>query len=187
MGIGELFVLALGLSMDAFAVAICKGLALGRTTIRNSVVVGLWFGFFQALMPLIGYFVGLQLSELISAFDHWVAFVLLGAIGVSMIVESRSKKEEEESPSLSIKAMFPLAVATSIDALASGIALAAVDGNIYWAVSFIGIITFVLSAFGVKLGSIAGSRYKSKAELTGGLILIAIGLKILIEHCVEGI
>ncbi len=187
MGIGELFVLAVGLSMDAFAVAICKGLALGRSSLRSSALVGLWFGFFQALMPLIGYFVGLQLSGLIQSFDHWVAFVLLAAIGASMIVESRTKDEESESPSLSAKAMFPLAVATSIDALASGIALAAVDGNIYWAVSFIGIITFILSAFGVKLGSIAGDRYKSKAELAGGIILIAIGLKILVEHLAEGI
>ncbi len=187
MGIGELFVLAVGLSMDAFAVAICKGLAIGRTTLKSSMIVGLWFGFFQALMPLAGYFVGLQLSDLIGAFDHWVAFCLLGAIGVSMIIESRSRKEEEESPLLSWRAMLPLAIATSIDALASGIALAAVDGNIYWAVSFIGVITFILSSFGVKLGSIAGSKYKSKAELAGGLILIAIGLKILIQHCVEGI
>ncbi len=187
MGIGELFVLAVGLSMDAFAVAICKGLAIGQSSVKNSVIVGLWFGFFQALMPLIGYFVGIQLSDLISSFDHWVAFVLLAAIGASMIAESRSKKEEEESPSLSVKAMFPLAIATSIDALASGVALAAVDGNIFWAVSFIGVITFLLSGFGVKLGSLAGVRYKSKAELAGGLILIAIGVKILIEHMIEGI
>ena len=186
MGIGELLVLAVGLSMDAFAVAICKGLALGKSSFKSAVIVGLWFGFFQALMPLIGYFVGLQLSDYIKAFDHWVAFVLLAAIGISMIVESRSKKEENESPSLNIRAMFPLAVATSIDALASGIALAAVDGNIYWAVSFIGIITFTLSAIGVRLGSLAGVRYKSKAELAGGIILIAIGAKILIEHLVEG-
>ena len=182
MGIGSLFILAVGLSMDAFAVAICKGLAMGRSSLRGSVIVGLWFGFFQALMPLIGYFVGIQLSDLISSFDHWVAFVLLAAIGASMIAESRSKKEEEESPSLSVKAMFPLAIATSIDALASGVALAAVDGNIFWAVSFIGVITFLLSGFGVKLGSLAGVRYKSKAELAGGIILILLGLKILLEH-----
>lgn len=187
MGIGELFVLAVGLSMDAFAVSICKGLALGHSSMKASAVVGLWFGFFQALMPLIGYFVGLQLSSLIQSFDHWVAFVLLAAIGISMIAESRSGKDEEESPSLSAKAMFPLAVATSIDALASGIALAAVDGNIYWAVAFIGVITFILSGCGVRLGSIAGDRYKLRAELAGGIILIAIGLKILIEHMVEGI
>ncbi len=185
MGIGELFILAVGLSMDAFAVSICKGLALGHSSFKGSVIVGLWFGFFQALMPLIGYFVGIQLSVFVKAFDHWIAFVLLAAIGISMIMESRSK-EEDESPSLSVKAMFPLAVATSIDALASGIALAAVEGNIYWAVAFIGVITFCLSAFGVRLGSFAGSRYKSKAELAGGIILIAIGAKILIEHLVEG-
>ena len=187
MGIGELFVLAVGLSMDAFAVAICKGLALGRASLKSSVIVGLWFGFFQALMPLIGYFLGIQLSDLIQSFDHWVAFVLLAAIGISMIVESRSKKDEDESPSLSVRAMFPLALATSIDALASGVALAAVDGNIYWAVSFIGVITFLLSVAGVKLGAIAGDRYKAKAELLGGIILVAIGLKILAEHLVEGI
>ncbi len=187
MGIGSLFILAVGLSMDAFAVAICKGLAMGKSSLRGSVIVGLWFGFFQALMPLIGYFIGIQLSDYIKAFDHWVAFVLLAAIGISMIAESRSKKEEEESPSLSVRSMFPLAVATSIDALASGIALAAVDGNIYWAVAFIGVITFFLSASGVKLGSIAGCRYKSKAELAGGIILICIGAKILFEHMAEGV
>lgn len=187
MGILELLVLAIGLSMDAFAVSVCKGLAIGRPSARGSVITGLWFGFFQALMPLIGYFVGLQLSSLIHAIDHWVAFVLLAAIGISMIAESRSKEDEDESPSLGIKAMFPLAIATSIDALASGIALAAVEGNIWWAVSFIGVITFSLSAAGVRLGAAAGSRYKSKAELAGGVILIAIALKILIEHLVEGI
>ena len=186
MGIGELFVLAVGLSMDAFAVSICKGLAIGRSSLKASLIVGLWFGFFQALMPLIGYFVGMQLSDLIQAFDHWVAFVLLAAIGISMIVESRSK-DEEESPSLTARAMLPLAVATSIDALASGIALAAVDGSIYWAVAFIGLTTFILSGFGVRLGAIAGSRYKSRAELAGGLILIAIGIKILPEHLIEGV
>ncbi len=186
MGIGELFVLAVGLSMDAFAVSICKGLAIGRSSLKASLIVGLWFGFFQALMPLIGYFVGMQLSDLIQAFDHWVAFVLLAAIGISMIVESCSK-DEEESPSLTARAMLPLAVATSIDALASGIALAAVDGSIYWAVAFIGLTTFILSGFGVRLGAIAGSRYKSRAELAGGLILIAIGIKILAEHLIEGV
>lgn len=186
MGIGELFVLAVGLSMDAFAVSICKGLAIGRSSLKASLIVGLWFGFFQALMPLVGYFVGMQLSDLIQAFDHWVAFVLLAAIGISMIVESRSK-EEEESPLLTARAMLPLAVATSIDALASGIALAAVDGSIYWAVAFIGLTTFILSGFGVRLGAIAGGRYKSRAELAGGLILIAIGIKILAEHLIEGV
>lgn len=187
MGIGELFILAVGLSMDAFAVSICKGLAIGSASLKGSAIVGLWFGFFQALMPLIGYFLGIQLSSLIQSFDHWVAFVLLAVIGISMIAESRSSKDEEESPSLSVRAMFPLAVATSIDALASGVALAAVDGNIYWAVSFIGVITFTLSAIGVRLGAIAGSKYKSRAELAGGIILVAIGAKILIEHLSEGI
>ena len=187
MGIGELFILAVGLSMDAFAVSICKGLAIGRASLKGSAIVGLWFGFFQALMPLIGYFLGIQLSSLIQSFDHSVAFVLLAVIGISMIAESRSSKDEEESPSLSVRAMFPLAVATSIDALASGVALAAVDGNIYWAVSFIGVITFTLSAIGVRLGAIAGSKYKSRAELAGGIILVAIGAKILIEHLSEGI
>ena len=187
MGIWELFVLAVGLSMDAFAVSVCKGLAIGHPSVKGSVLTGMWFGFFQALMPLVGYFVGLQLSSLIHTIDHWVAFVLLAIIGISMIAESRSAKEEDESPSLSIRAMFPLAVATSIDALASGIALAAVEGNIWWAVSFIGIITFSLSAIGVRLGAAAGSRYKAKAELAGGVILILIGAKILIEHLADGL
>lgn len=186
MGIGSLFVLAIGLSMDAFAVAICKGLAIGHPSLKASVVAGLWFGIFQALMPFIGYFIGIQFASLVSSFDHWIAFVLLLCIGVSMIKESRGK-DEEESASISFSSMFPLAIATSIDALASGIALAAVDGNICIAVSFIGIMTFALSASGVRLGAIAGSKYRSKAELAGGIILIAIGLKILLEHIAEGI
>lgn len=186
MGISSLFVLAVGLSMDAFAVAICKGLAIGHPSPKASIAAGLWFGVFQALMPLIGYFIGIQFTSLVSAFDHWIAFVLLLVIGASMIKEAFGK-DEEETASIGIRTMFPLAVATSIDALASGIALAAVDGNIFIAVSFIGLITFALSAFGVRLGAIAGAKYRSKAELCGGIILIAIGLKILIEHMAEGI
>ena len=186
MGLGSLFVLAVGLSMDAFAVAICKGLAIGHPSLKASVTAGLWFGIFQALMPLIGYFIGMQFASLVSVFDHWIAFVLLLCIGASMIKESRGC-DEEETASISFMTMLPLAIATSIDALASGIALAAVDGNIYWAVLFIGIITFILSAVGVRVGAVAGSKYRSKAELAGGIILIAIGLKILLEHLIEGI
>ena len=192
MSLGELFILAVGLSMDAFAVSVCKGLSVRRAGVKECCIAGLYFGGFQALMPAIGYFLGVQFREYITSVDHWIAFLLLGIIGFNMIRESREKEEEtevcpgNENP-FAVKEMLLLAVATSIDALASGIALAAVDGNIFIAVSFIGLITFALSAFGVRLGAIAGAKYRSKAELCGGIILIAIGLKILIEHMAEGI
>lgn len=182
MGVVELFILAVGLSMDAFAVAVCKGLALKKVKPAHAAWVGLWFGGFQALMPAIGYFIGVQFAGYITAIDHWVAFVLLGAIGGNMIKEALSNEEEEADASLTCKKMLPLAIATSIDALAVGVSFAFLNVNIGLAASFIGCVTFVLSAIGVKVGSLFGAKYKSRAELVGGVILIALGVKILLEH-----
>lgn len=188
MGIAELFILAIGLSMDAFAVAICKGLATFNLKKRHMILTGLWFGGFQALMPLIGYFLGTTFEKYVTSIDHFIAFFLLGAIGANMIKESLEKDDEENecSDCYAFKTMFVMAIATSIDALAAGISLAMdLKGNntyAFMAVAFIGIITFTLSAIGVKIGNIYGAKFKSKAEFAGGLILILLGLKILLEH-----
>ena len=185
MSLFELFLIAVGLSMDAFAVAICKGLATGRVKLGQMVIVGLWFGIFQALMPLIGYLLGVNFSTLIQSIDHWIAFILLGLIGANMIREAIGGDEEccnEEDNSYSIRAMLPLAIATSIDALAVGVSFAFLSVDIVPAVSFIGVCTFILSAFGVKIGSVFGLRFKKKAEIAGGVILILMGAKILLEH-----
>lgn len=184
MGIFELFLIAVGLSMDAFAVSVCKGLAMHKITLKKAAAVGLWFGGFQALMPLLGYILGIQFKDKITAVDHWIAFILLGLIGGNMIKEALSKTCdcEKEDASLDFKTMFLLAVATSIDALAVGITFAFLNVNILWAILFIGIVTFLLSAAGVKIGNVFGMRYEKKAELAGGIILILIGLKILLEH-----
>ena len=182
MGLLELFILAVGLSMDAFAVSVCKGLAMPKITVKKAAVVGIWFGGFQALMPALGYLLGSQFKDSITAIDHWIAFILLGIIGGNMIREACSGECENESDSLDIKTMFLLAVATSIDALAVGITFTFLKVNIAAAVSFIGITTFIISAAGVKIGNIFGTKYKSKAELAGGIILILLGLKILLEH-----
>jgi putative Mn2+ efflux pump MntP len=178
----ELLILAVGLAMDAFAVAICKGLALKRAGVKQMATVGLWFGGFQALMPLVGYFLGKNFTSYIVKFDHWIAFVLLGIIGVNMIREAMSGEEECADCSLSVKSMLPMAVATSIDALAIGVTLAFLNVNIWVAVSLIGIITFAISSLGVALGKTFGLLFKSKAEFFGGAVLIFIGLKILLEH-----
>jgi len=177
----EMFIIAVGLSMDAFAVAVCKGLAMQKSSPKKSFIIALYFGGFQALMPLIGYYLGVNFSEYIISFDHWVAFVLLSLIGLNMIKESRECNCEANA-SVDFKTMVVLALATSIDALAIGITFAFLRVNIIPAVSFIGSVTFVLSFVGVKIGNVFGVKYKSKAELAGGLILIAMGLKILIEH-----
>ena len=182
MSLFTLFITAVGLSMDAFAVAICKGLALKKISVKNACLVGLWFGGFQALMPLLGYLVGTRFQDYVVAIDHWIAFVLLALIGGNMIKEALSKEEDEADDSLSVKAMFPLAIATSIDALAVGITYAFLKVDIIPAVSFIGVITFLLSAIGVKVGNVFGAKYKSKAELMGGIVLILMGTKILLEH-----
>ena len=183
MSISELLLIAVGLSMDAFAVSICKGLATKKVGVKHMLIVGLWFGGFQALMPLIGYFLGSTFEEYITRFDHWVAFVLLALIGGNMIREALSGEEEKANDSLGVREMLTLAVATSIDALAVGVTFALLPGvNIAAAVSFIGVITFVISAAGIKIGNAFGTKCKSKAELAGGVILILIGLKILLEH-----
>ena len=181
MSLIELFILAVGLSMDAFAVSICKGLSLCRIKPRHMCIAGAWFGGFQALMPLIGFFLGSVFSEIITKYDHWVAFILLAIIGGNMIKESLEKEADSCDASMTMKSMFLLAIATSIDALAVGVTFAFLDVNIVPAVCFIGIVTFVFSAFGVKIGSIFGTKYKSKAELFGGIVLVLIGLKIFLE------
>lgn len=186
MGIFELFLLAVGLSMDAFAVSICKGLCVQRTTIKHMCIAGLWFGGFQALMPFIGYTLGSAFTEYIVAIDHWIAFILLGLIGGNMIKEALGGDDDcdcscEVNP-FGVKTMFLMAVATSIDALAVGVTFAFLRVNIWWAITFIGITTFCFSGIGIKIGSIFGSKFKSKAEMAGGLILIILGIKILVEH-----
>jgi len=182
MGFAELFILAVGLSMDAFAVAICKGLSIRALMPRHAIVVGLWFGAFQALMPAVGWLLGAAFADMIAAVDHWIAFVLLAFIGGNMIREALGKDEEGCDPSLAPLTMLLLAVATSIDALAVGITFAFLRVDILPAVALIGACTFVISAAGVKVGNVFGARYKSKAELSGGVVLVLIGLKILLEH-----
>lgn len=183
MSIIELFLIAVGLSMDAFAVSVCKGLSARQLKPKHYLIIGAWFGGFQALMPTIGYFLGSAFEQYITAFDHWVAFVLLAAIGAGMIKESLSKEESEGNDSFSFKTMLLLALATSIDALAVGVTFALLpDVNVPLAVSLIGVTTFAFSAAGLKVGNVFGLRYKAKAEFAGGLILILIGLKILLEH-----
>ncbi len=187
MGFFEILLLAVGLSIDAFAVSLCKGLSMKKAGLKEGAVCGAWFGGFQALMPLAGYYLGTLFSGVIEAFDHWVAFILLALIGINMLKEATEKKDcscpDETGADMSVKTMLVMAIATSIDALAVGISLAmAGDVNIFAAISLIGVITFVLSALGVKLGNVFGSRYEKGAQIAGGVILIGLGLKILLEH-----
>ena len=183
MSIWELLLLAIGLSMDAFAVSICKGLAVPKAQPKHMITCGIWFGGFQALMPAIGYLLGATLGGAISAVDHWIAFALLALIGGNMIREALSGEQECPDASFGPKTMFVMAVATSIDALAVGVTFGLLPGvNILAAVSFIGAITFICSAVGVKIGNVFGSRFESRAELMGGIILVCIGLKVLVEH-----
>ena len=191
MGIVELFLLALGLSMDAFAVSVCKGLATKRLKLKHAVTCGVWFGGFQGLMPFIGYILGTSFASYITNIAPWIAFILLSSIGANMIKESLGKEDEETSESFDLRTMFLMAVATSIDALAVGITFACVPVkliaasaliNTLIAVVIIGVVTFALSCIGVKIGNVFGSKYKSKAEFAGGAILILLGLKILLEH-----
>ena len=187
MGFGELFLLAIGVSMDAFAVSICKGLATRKAGLREMGTCGIWFGGFQAMMPLIGYFLGTLFAAAIVSFDHWVAFGLLALIGGNMLKEALGKEEceecESENGDFGFKTMFVMAVATSIDALAIGVSMAlAGNVNIWVAITLIGITTCVTSALGVKIGNVFGSKFQKKAELAGGIILILLGLKILLEH-----
>ena len=185
MGFAELFVLAIGLSMDAFAVSICKGLSMKKAGLKEGAICGAWFGGFQALMPVIGFFLGTLFADAIEAFDHWVAFGLLAIIGINMLKEAFSKCDccEEHNADLSVKGMFVMAVATSIDALAVGISLAmAGNVNIWIAMLLIGVVTFLMCALGVKIGNIFGGRFEKKAQIAGGVILILLGTKILLEH-----
>lgn len=194
MGLLELIILSVGLAMDAFAVSVCKGLAMKSIDMRKASVCGVWFGTFQAAMPVIGYFAGVRFASYIVEFDHWIAFILLLAIGSNMIREALSSGVDEADDSLGFKTMFMMAIATSIDALAVGITFVCVPVNIISGIPvhintliaalIIGIITFVISSAGVWAGSIFGLKYKSKAETAGGLVLIILGIKILVEHLV---
>ena len=184
MGFWELLLLAVGVSMDAFAVSVCKGLSMCKSGIKESAICGAWFGGFQALMPLIGFFLGTLFADAIEAFDHWVAFGLLAVIGINMLKEAFSKEEEGCCGcDLSFKTMLVMAIATSVDALAVGISLAmAGNVNIWLSILLIGITTFAFSGLGVKIGNVFGSRFEKKAQIAGGAILILLGLKILLEH-----
>lgn len=182
MSLLELFIIAVGLSMDAFAVSICKGLSMQKMNLKHALIVGAWFGGFQALMPFTGYLLGANFQRTIVSYDHWIAFILLGIIGFNMIKESLSSEEESCDASVAMKDMLVLAVATSIDALAVGVTFAFLQVDIVPAISFIGSTTFILSIIGVKVGSVFGCRYKARAEFAGGLILVLMGAKILIEH-----
>lgn len=196
MGLAEILWLAVGLSMDAFAVSVCKGLAMGRITVKNGLLCGIWFGVFQALMPFAGYLLGTGFEKYIDQVAPWVAFILLGCIGGNMLREVLANKEGEEevSADLGIKTMFLMAVATSIDALAVGITFVGVPpvlissvgvfGNVVVGVCIIGVTTFILSTVGVKVGNVFGTKFKAKAEIAGGVILILLGLKILLEHLI---
>ena len=185
MSLAELFLIAVGLSMDAFAVSVCKGLSMPKLNKKHAVIIGLYFGGFQALMPLIGYYLGSHFKDAITSFDHWIAFILLVIIGGNMVKESREKDEDEMDDSVDVKTMIILAIATSIDALAVGVTFAFLQVQIVAAVSFIGITTFCLSVIGVAVGHYFGMKYKSRAELAGGIILILMGCKILIEHLLQ--
>lgn len=186
MGVWELLVLAVGVSMDAMAVSICKGLAMKKATLKNAMTCGLWFGGFQALMPLVGFFLGAIFADAIRAFDHWVAFFLLGIIGINMLKEAFEKGDScsVQDADLSFKTMLLMAIATSIDALAVGISLAMVldVSKIFLAVLLIGLMTCSLSALGVKIGNVFGCKFEKKAQIAGGVILILLGTKILLEH-----
>lgn len=183
MSLLTLFVTAVGLSMDAFAVAICKGLAMKKLSWKKALVIGLWFGGFQALMPTLGYLLGTRFQQAVTAIDHWIAFILLSLIGFSMIREALSKDQDDGvNDSLDVKTMFLLALATSIDALAVGVTYAFLQVRIVPAVTFIGVTTLVLSIAGVKIGNVFGLRYKARAEVAGGTILIVMGTRILLEH-----
>ena len=178
----ELVLLGIGLAMDAFAVSICKGLSMKKMSWKNAIIIALYFGIFQAVMPLIGYLLGTTFESFVTSIDHWIAFILLSLIGGNMIKEAFDSEDENKNDKVDFKTMIVLAVATSIDALAVGITFAFFDVNLPLAISIIGIITFCISMFGVKIGNKFGDKYQNKAEFTGGLILIILGIKILIEH-----
>lgn len=183
MSLLDLFLTAVALSMDAFAVAMCKGLSVGKSKIKYNIITGIYFGVFQALMPLIGYLLGRNFQGVVESIDHWIAFILLSLIGFNMVKEALGSDEDDIDSSFAPKSMIPLAIATSIDALAMGVSFSFFpDFNIISAVIFIGVTTFILSGYGVYLGSRFGTKYKAKSEFAGGIILILMGLKILLEH-----
>lgn len=182
MDLASVVLIAIGLAMDAMAVSVCKGLSLKNPSLRDIAIVGLWFGVFQALMPVIGFFLGSAMYDLISEFDHWIAFILLALIGLNMVREGLSGEDESIDSDVGVRAMLPLAVATSIDALAVGITFAMTEGTILVPALIIGAITFVISAVGVKAGSYVGTRFGSVAEIIGGVILVLMGLRILLDH-----
>lgn len=182
MGLIELIILSIGLGMDAFAVSVCKGISMKKMNWKKAGIIGLYFGGFQALMPVLGYFLGSTFASAIESIDHWIAFILLGLIGVNMIKEAFSSESENSNDDVGFKTMIILAIATSIDALTVGITFAFLNVNLILAVSLIGIITFVLSVIGTKVGNKFGDKYENKAEFIGGIVLILLGLKILLEH-----
>lgn len=182
MSLLELFVIAVGLSMDAFAVSICKGLSMQKMQNKHALIIGLYFGGFQALMPFIGYLLGSRFQKAITAYDHWIAFILLGVIGFNMIKEALDKESDTCDASVRMKDMLVLAIATSIDALAVGVTFAFLQVRIIPAISFIGCTTFILSIAGVKAGTVFGCKHKARAEFAGGMILLFMGCKILVEH-----
>ena len=181
MSLTELFIIAVGLSMDAFAVSVCKGLSVQRLKLGHALTCGVYFGGFQGLMPALGYLLGSQFQSVIVKVDHWIAFLLLSIIGINMVRESREESEDVDC-SFSFRSMLPLALATSIDALAVGVTFAFLQVDILPAITFIGLTTFLLSAAGVQVGALFGARFRGKAELAGGLILMLMGIKILLEH-----
>ena len=182
MGGLEILLISIGLAMDAFAVSICKGLSLKTMSWKKAIIVGLYFGFFQALMPLIGYFLGATFESVVTKVDHWIAFILLGIIGINMLKEAFGNDEENQNDKVDFKTMIMLAIATSIDALAVGITFAFFKVNMVIATIMIGIVTFAICVIGVKIGNKFGDKYERKAEVVGGLILIFMGIKILLEH-----
>lgn len=182
MGILEIILLGIGLAMDAFAVSICKGLSMKRMNWKNAIIIAFYFGVFQAIMPVIGYFLGTTFENFVTAVDHWIAFILLSFIGGNMIKESFNSEDEDKNDRVDFKTMIVLAIATSIDALAVGITFAFFDVNVIVAVSIIGVITFFISLLGVKVGNKFGDKYQNKAELMGGILLVLLGIKILVEH-----
>ncbi len=182
MELFEIIFIGIGLAMDAFAVSVCKGLSMKKFNFKNAIIIALYFGFFQGFMPVIGFALGTTFKGLIESIDHWIAFILLGAIGGNMIKESRDDELDKRNDKIDFKTMIVLAIATSIDALTVGITFAFLDVNIFTSIAFIGIITFVMSMCGVKIGNKFGDKYQNKAELLGGIILIFIGIKILLEH-----
>lgn len=182
MDLFDLLMTAVALSMDAFAVSISKGLSVRKLRVRHAFITGAYFGGFQALMPLLGFLLASSFAAAIERFDHWIAFAMLALIGANMVREALSHEEEHLTDAFDLKTMLPLAVATSIDALATGVSFALTGTNIWLAITVTGVTTFVFSAVGVKIGNVFGTKYKSKAELFGGIILILMGVKILVEH-----